>query len=218
MKKKYVYGHRGEINQFLPEKYNIVLEIGCNTGGFIKNLKAQEIWGVEPNHEAALISSKNGYKMLVGLYDEVCDQIPDNFFDLIIINDVLEHMVNEKKFLQDIKSKMKKEGVLVGSIPNVRYVGNLFKLLIKKDWKYEDQGILDMTHLRFFTEKSLIRCFKESNYTIDKFKGINSDFEKKNNVKTCLRKIVLAIVIVFSGGYFYDIQYIQFGFKIKNIN
>ncbi|HWJ35741.1 MAG TPA: class I SAM-dependent methyltransferase [Steroidobacteraceae bacterium] len=212
----YAFSNRSEVASFLPRQYQTVLEIGCSKGGFKASLNPTvEIWGVEPNESAAGQASTRGYKVLTGLYEEVSDKCPDNYFDVIICNDVIEHMADPDKFLEDIKRKMKKNGHLVGSIPNVRHFGNLFRLLIKKDWKYEDQGVLDRTHLRFFTEKSLCRTFSESGYVINEIKGINSDFEKPKTTRQLLRNTLLLVIILMTFGYFRDIKNPQFAFRIE---
>jgi alanine dehydrogenase len=59
------------------------------------------------------------------------------------------------------------------------------RLLIKKDWKYEDYGVMDFTHLRFFTEKSIIRMFVEAGYSIKISEGIN----KSKSIKPYLYNI-----------------------------
>ncbi|MDB6087202.1 MAG: hypothetical protein JWN43_5083 [Gammaproteobacteria bacterium] len=211
----YPLSDRSEVASLLPAQYHTVLEIGCSKGGFKASLKPTvEVWGVEPDEAAARQASGRGYKMLTGRYEEVCDQCPDRYFDVVICNDVIEHMADPDTFLADIKRKLKKHGHLVGSIPNVRHFGNLFRLLIHKDWKYEDQGILDRTHLRFFTEKSLHRTFSRSGYVVDELRGINSDFDRPKKPRQVVRNALVMLIILLSLGYFRDIKNFQFGFRI----
>ena len=61
-------------------------------------------------------------------------------------------------------------------MPNVRYYRNLFNVVVARDWEYEDAGILDRTHLRFFTFKSLYRTLDQAGFQIRKFEGINNGF------------------------------------------
>jgi 2-polyprenyl-3-methyl-5-hydroxy-6-metoxy-1,4-benzoquinol methylase len=212
---QYKLSARSEVAPFLPKRYKTVLEIGCSNGGFITNLDpSAEIWGVEPNEDAAAQAASRGYKVLKGLYDDVSGDCPDHYFDVVICNDVIEHLVDHDKFLADIKQKISKGGYLVGSIPNVRHFGNLFKLLIKKDWKYERIGVLDRTHLRFFTEKSLQRTFSANGYQIKELKGINSDFAMPKTTRQMLRNTLLALVIGISCGHFRDTKHLQFGFRL----
>ena len=174
---------RPEMVQFLPDNYSKILEIGCNVGNFRQLCsKPCEYWGVEPFEKAAEIAKTKLDKVLAGFYNEVENQISDNYFDLIIANDVIEHIEQPWDFLQSLKKKMAENASLVLSIPNVRYYGNLRELLREKDWKYKDTGILDITHLRFFTEKSIIRLLNENGFEIEKMLGINPMIVRKRNL------------------------------------
>lgn len=172
---QYFDGSRNELKEFIPSNVKTVLEVGCGEGGFRASFGNEvEYWGVEPNKEVSKIAEAQLYKVFNATYEEVEQDIPDNYFDLIVCNDVIEHMVDHDKFLETIKSKVKDDGYLLISIPNVRYIYNLYNLIFKKDWEYEDQGILDKTHLRFFTKKSLIDTLIKHGYKIEKFEGINT--------------------------------------------
>ncbi len=153
--------------------------------------------------------------MLLGTYDTVSDQCPENHFDLVVCNDVIEHMSDHDKFLEDIKKKLKPGGVMVGSVPNVRYFGNMFKLVVMRDWAYADQGVLDRTHLRFFTRKSLLRTFLEHGYAVERLVGINSEFGRRLNLRQIGKNGLLSVVIALSLGYFHDFRFIQYGFRIR---
>jgi 2-polyprenyl-3-methyl-5-hydroxy-6-metoxy-1,4-benzoquinol methylase len=159
--------------QFLPSTYSTVLEVGCAEGTFSRHLNASERWGVESDAESARIAGNALNRVLRGSYDVVAADIPDEYFDIVICNDVIEHMRDHDWFFKSIYRKIRKQGFLIGSIPNVRHIRNLFELLILKDWRYREIGILDRTHLRFFTEKSLIRSLTESEFIIEQFNGIN---------------------------------------------
>jgi 2-polyprenyl-3-methyl-5-hydroxy-6-metoxy-1,4-benzoquinol methylase len=214
---QYSTTNRKELVEFFPKNYKRVLEVGCGTGGFRDTLKKDiEIWGIEPNKEAANEAMTRGYKVLVGFYEEVAEQCPNNYFDLIVCNDVIEHMLEHEKFLEIIKLKMTPDASIIGSIPNVRYFGNLCKLLLNKDWKYVDNGVLDRTHLRFFTEKSLKRTFANTKYKIEKLSGIQSDFTKWNSFFMCIRNFILLLITIATFGHSKDIQYVQFAFRLKN--
>lgn len=99
--------------------------------------------------------------------------LPDNYFDCITFNDVLEHTIDPTQLLSMVKTKLGPKGIVIASIPNVLYVKNMFNLLVKKDWEYTHEGILDSTHLRFFTKKSMKRMFQNAGYVVIKQKGIN---------------------------------------------
>ena len=171
----YYQNLRPEIYEIVPKSVNKILEIGCAAGGFRLNFAEQvDYWGVEPVREAAKQARQKHIKVLCGTYDDVCDQIPDGYFDVIVCNDVIEHMLDPEAFLVSLKSKLAAKGVLVGSIPNVRFWGNLINLLVYHDWKYEDSGVLDKTHLRFFTGKSFRRLMCKTGYETELLEGIES--------------------------------------------
>ena len=92
---------RTRVADLIPEAYNKVLEIGCAEGIFRTYLNECEYWGVEPVPEVASTASEKLDKVLVGIYEDVADELPEQYFDLVICNDVIEHMVNHDKFLED---------------------------------------------------------------------------------------------------------------------
>jgi 2-polyprenyl-3-methyl-5-hydroxy-6-metoxy-1,4-benzoquinol methylase len=173
--KEYYINMRPEMLRFIPKSAKTSLEIGCGSGNFSAQLvhKDIETWGVEPFIESANEAKGKLNKVLIGTLDETLKDLPDNYFDVIIMNDVIEHLLEPWDDIVNLKSKLKKDGVLVTSIPNVRYSKNLFKMIFKRDWKYTDDLILDRTHYRFFTRKSIQRMFKECGYSIETIKGIN---------------------------------------------
>jgi hypothetical protein len=109
---------------------------------------------------------------------------------------------------------MKQRACIVGSVPNVRYFGNIFKLLVLADWKYEEQGILDRTHLRFFTAKSLARTFEQHGYRVERLVGVNSEFSRDLTTRQFAKSALLLLTIVASLGRFADFRFLQFGFKL----
>lgn len=192
----------------MPNDYHKVLEIGCSYGTFRQNLMmSNEYWGVEPNEGVAQSASQNLDRVLAGLFDDVLHQLPNHYFDLVICNDVIEHMADPDSFLESIKSKMTPNASLIGSIPNVRHISNLRSLLIGKDWQYEDAGILDRTHLKFFTEKSLKNLFDKHRYKIEKIEGIN-DISSRAFFPRVLAKLLYLLL----GD---DVRYIQLGFRVR---
>lgn len=210
----YYANQRPEILPFLPVRRRAVLEVGCGLGNFSGNLSGvEETWGIEPHAPAAETASTRLTRVINSTFDLAMASLPKRHFDLVICNDVIEHMPDHIAFLRQIKEFIAPGGCLVGSIPNVRYYQNLFELLFEKDWHYRDCGILDRTHLRFFTEKSLRRAFQANGYRIDRMEGINPMMERSSR-RARLYTGLANILIPLSGGYYDDIRFLQFGFRV----
>lgn len=204
----YYDGRRLDIIKYIPKDKNIYLDIGCGRGGTLQLIKDRvnnedlELWGVEfvekAFNEAKVIGSEG--KVFLGLGEENLKNLPDNYFDVIMCLDVLEHMPYPDQFVIKLKSKLKEDGILITSLPNVRYWTNLFNLIFKKDWKYINAGILDYTHLRFFTNKSILRMYKDCGYKVISHRGINPFRWRWFSL----------IMDIFTLGFFKDTKYVQF--------
>lgn len=172
----YFQNVRQEMLDFVPEKIGRVLEVGCGEGSFIATIKQTrdaECWGIEIEASAARKAKTQIDKILVGDVVELLPKLPNDYFDLIIFNDVLEHMVDPFFVLDEIKPKLSKKGYVLSSIPNIRYFHTLYALVMGGEWEYRESGILDRTHLRFFTTKSIQNMYSRLGYRIIKHEGIN---------------------------------------------
>ncbi len=204
----YYQQNRLEMLDFIPRKSKKILDVGCGQANFTAILKKDleaEVWGIEQNESAAKLAKEKIDYVIVGDAIFLLDSLNNNYFDCIVLNDILEHLVDPYTFLEKLKSKLTKDGVIVFSVPNVRYLLNLKKLIINRDWHYEDEGILDKTHLRFFTKKSLINTFHQLNFEIIEIKGINPLSAWKFNIINFLFLGLLS-----------DARYLQFAGVIKN--
>ena len=198
---------RQEMIDFLPKTAKTVLDIGCGEGGFAAYIKDKfkiEAWGVEMTPEPAAIAESRLDKVLIGECETRIKDLPDNHFDAIYFNDVLEHLVDPYKVLEAIKPKLTINGVIISSIPNVRYFRVLKMLVMNKDWEYQKDGVMDKTHLRFFTSKSIQKMYKDLGFKIQSHKGIN----KTKSIKPYLYSFPL----FFTAS---DMFYIQFATVVK---
>jgi 2-polyprenyl-3-methyl-5-hydroxy-6-metoxy-1,4-benzoquinol methylase len=148
-----------------------VLDIGCSTGvlaNVLKNINADaKITGID-------ISAKAGEKAKLILENFYCLDLdnavlPDfgKKFDLIILGDVLEHLKRPDNLLSNLKLILNEDGKIIISLPNIAYITIRIKLLLGT-FEYEDTGIMDRTHLRFFTQKTVKNLIVSSGYKIDK--------------------------------------------------
>jgi|WetSurMetagenome_2_1015567.scaffolds.fasta_scaffold151043_1 2-polyprenyl-3-methyl-5-hydroxy-6-metoxy-1,4-benzoquinol methylase len=193
---------RPEIASIVPNDIKTILDIGCGEGRFLQLIKEKtgaESWGIEQEDQIAKQAKFNADNILTGRVEDCFSGLPDAYFDCIVFNDVLEHLNDPAGILRSMTRYLSKNGMIIASIPNVRYFYNLIELLVQKDWKYKESGVLDSTHLRFFTKKSILRLFIETGYEVKLIKGINA----VHSWKFRLFNIVTA-------GIFNDTKYLQF--------
>ncbi len=176
MQEVYYSNQRVEMTGFIPEGCHRILDVGCSEGNFgalLKRSRGAEVWGVELSKEAGAVAASRLDKVFTGDFSAIIGQLPANYFDCLIFNDVLEHFTNPDEILARCVSLLSPGGYVVSSIPNVRYIGNLVEVLIHRDWEYKSGGILDRTHYRFFTQKSIIRMFSGAGFEVLRCTGIN---------------------------------------------
>lgn len=164
----YYAATRSDMVRFIDLPPTTLLEIGCGTGNFANNFPNVEYWGIEPNAEMAKrASAVAGRKILCGTYEAVAKNIPDDYFDIVVCNDVIEHLLDPIGFLTDIQRKLHSQGKLVASIPNIRYAPFLFDLVFRGEFEYAESGLLDYTHLHFFTHKSFKKMALQCGWKVE---------------------------------------------------
>lgn len=154
---------RDEIRPLLPPVRGArVLEIGCGTGETAAWLKANGVGGfvlgLEIEPRVAEEARRKLDEVIVGNAETV--DFGERRFDLILCLDVLEHMVDPWGFLERVQKHLDAGGTVIASIPNLRNYRVLKSLVLKGRFDYQDGGILDRTHLRFFTRSSACRLME----------------------------------------------------------
>lgn len=201
---EYYEMERPEVLQLIPESVTTVLEIGCGSGSFGKLIKTKRpdtvVWGIEPNQAAAQLASKRLDRVICRTFEPGMMELERQLFDCIVFNDVLEHLVDPFGVLEQIKYLVAPNGYVVASIPNILFLSQIAHILIKQDWKYQESGILDYTHLRFFTRKSIVRMFDQCGFEIKRIEGINPD-----------RRWIARLFNMLTLGLLRDWKYMQFG-------
>ncbi|OOG51171.1 class I SAM-dependent methyltransferase [Polaromonas sp. C04] len=200
----YPHNFRSEMHPFIPMAAERVLDIGCNTGAFGEGLKTRgkvEVWGVEPNEDAATKAAIVLDHVITDTFSATT-AVPDDYFDVIVFNDVLEHLVDPWEALRTARPKLRTGGCVVASIPNLLHQENLLHLLRDRDFRYEDRGIRDRTHLRFFTRKSLHRLFEDSGFSVQNIVGINENWWSPS--------LVRRLTYILFDRQLKDTKYIQF--------
>jgi 2-polyprenyl-3-methyl-5-hydroxy-6-metoxy-1,4-benzoquinol methylase len=159
---------RHEIINLVPDGPNRILDVGCGTGNTLMKLKelgrAKEIVGVDLRKFDAKLDN-----FIVGNVELLELPYPREYFDVLICSDILEHLLNPWGTLKKLVCHLKTGGYLVSSIPNIREVRSLYKLIIGGSFEYEEAGVFDKTHLRFFCKKNIIDLLDYADLKIDSF-------------------------------------------------
>lgn len=192
---------RKEMLKYLPVNAKRIMDVGCGNGAFaslVKRKNDAEVWGIELMEEEAKVAETVLDKVLTGNCENHIDTLPENYFDAIYFNDVLEHLADPYSVLEILKSKLAPNGVIISSIPNVRFFRTFWRVVFSKDWRYDEFGIMDKTHLRFFTGKSIKRMYEELGYDILIHEGIKS---------RSLKPILFNILVLFTQMDIRNLQY-----------
>lgn len=167
-------GVRGDLVDFFSHPPSLVLDIGCAAGGTGAALKAKfphaKVYGIELNKSAAAVAVTRLDKVMVGKFEEIDlekEGVAYGSIDGVIVADVLEHMYNPWDVLVRLRPYLASNAKIIASIPNVRNLA-LMGDLSEGYWRYESLGLLDITHIRFFTLKEIRRFFHETGYHVSK--------------------------------------------------
>ena len=179
----YYQNTRPEMLAYLPANLTACLDVGCSNGDFALSVKnkhpAAQVWGVEIFKEAGEQAAKKIDKVIIASAEQALSELPNQHFDCIFFNDSLEHFVDPYSYLAAIRQKLKPGGLVIASIPNIRHFKVLVDLLFRGEWRYTNDGVLDRTHLRFFTPKSMRRLFEEAGFTVLKQEGLRPSRKMK---------------------------------------
>lgn len=167
---------RIDLLDLLPENkiFENVLEVGAGGGNSLVYLKqkglAKKVTGVElfdlpgtDQHNAAIdeFIIANIEQMDAGLFER-------NSFDLVICGDVLEHLIDPWSARDKLLTWLRPGGYFLASIPNVREIKTVLKILLRGTFTYEEGGVMDKTHLRFFGKKNIAELMSSNGLKIEK--------------------------------------------------
>lgn len=164
----YYSSQRQDLIDLVPPGYRSVLDVGCGEGNntpYLRQKGVTYVAGIELTPENAAIARTQMDEVWCGSVEA---ELPfhEGQFDLIICADVLEHLVDPWAALRKLRNLLSSGGYVLASIPNLRYLPVLFELFVKGRFRYVPAGVLDRTHLRFFTRLEIINLFEVAGFEI----------------------------------------------------
>lgn len=148
----YYRSPRPELQAHVPLRAKRVLDCGCGGGEFglaLKHRGATEVCGIEIVERAYAFAKQNLDHAILGSIEQIELPWEDEYFDCVVFGDVLEHLIDPIHALKKASRVLARDGVIVMSIPNIRFWQQVM-MHANGRWQYEDAGIMDRTHLRFF--------------------------------------------------------------------
>jgi len=193
--KGYYETPRLSLIDLIPNGIGRLLDVGCGTGATGLAIKKQfghhvEVVGIEVNAEAASLAGTGIDKVIVGDVENVALPFEEEYFDCIIYGDVLEHLRDPWLLLKKHRQILKGGGCVVASIPNIAHY-KVLRMLHKKEWRYENSGIMDFDHIRFFTINSIKRMFAEADLEITRISSVVRASKIKKTIYKFLPNLIV---------------------------
>ncbi len=146
-----------------------VLDLGCGPGNLARILSdaGNTVVGVDSDESSLAAASEFCERVVVAdlRRDKLAEAVGSTDFDAVVLADVIEHVTNPVALLQKAKDFLRPGGLVYASIPNVAH-GAVRLALLRGDFAYTRIGIMDETHVRFYTRASIEELFSESGYRI----------------------------------------------------
>lgn len=155
-----------------------VLDVGASTGYLARALTGRgcSVTGIEIDPDAALQAEEFCERVIVGNVEEMDleGEIGEETFDVLVFGDVLEHLKDPLGALERFKPFLDPGGHVVASIPNIAH-GSVRLALLRGRFRYRSLGLLDDTHLRFFTRESVGEMFGGAGFLISEVRRTRQD-------------------------------------------
>jgi 2-polyprenyl-3-methyl-5-hydroxy-6-metoxy-1,4-benzoquinol methylase len=185
----YYHFVRREIVALLPMNATRILEVGAGAGATLKWLKSlyptTVTTAVELNPALLDELKLNADVVIIGPIDEAFAQLKS--YDLILLLDVLEHLPDSTQTLRRLTKLLNPGGQVIVSVPNIAHLSVSIPLLLRRRFDYQEAGILDRTHIRFFVEKTAIKLLNDADLVVTKalISGIGGPRTKLLNFLSC---------------------------------
>jgi len=183
-----------QLFDIIPDTLQSIVEIGSGSGVLAKAIKYRspktQYIGVELDPEYAILSSRYCDLVLTDDIETPSDELR-NYLETtsaIIFSDVLEHLYNPWLTLKLLRSTISNDCSIYASIPNIQHWSIIFGL-ISGNFDYTDSGLLDRTHIRFFTKKTIVSLFTDCGYEIKSISPRIFNFPEQDQYLLLLKEI-----------------------------
>ena len=191
-------GLRSDLLKYIKGNNLSILDVGCATGINGKFLLEKEIavkvHGIELNEEMGVLAQEFLNKVFIGdlnnrkFRSEILNDPSD--YDYILFGDILEHLLNPEIVLKDLVSKLKTDGKVIISLPNIAHLETFIQVFIKGSWPRNERGIYDQTHLRWFTRKDAFKLVEDQRLKIESFERIYRARDKMGSKFNWMHKLI----------------------------
>jgi O-antigen biosynthesis protein len=183
---EYYHSDRTALLELLPPDARRILDVGCGAARSWEG-SDREVHGIEFDAAAAERARPHLREVHVGDVERMEPPYPPGHFDCLLFADVLEHLYDPWGVVLRFRPLLKEGGCLLLSVPNVRYYKVLGPLFWRADFGYQQQGVLDVDHLRFFARRNVEWLLAETGFQIVRW----------NNYRHASRKYRVANRLLF---------------------
>lgn len=158
---------RSDVIEMIPQgQFSRILEIGGGEFPTLLTLRDKynaEIWGVDIHK-----CDRRDINLIIGSIEDqnIVSKIPHNYFDLVLANDVVEHIADTDLFFSNIREKLNDNGYLVMSVPNIRQIRSAYHIFVNGRFPRHESGLFDRTHLRWFCKKDILELAARHDFNV----------------------------------------------------
>lgn len=163
--------HNPDLLRFIPSTSKNIVEIGCSSGALAREFKKMnpdcQYLGVDIDQSYTELAKRYCDKVMVLNLDDATAEfyIENRHQDAWIFGDTLEHLKDPWKVLDNIRAVISTQGSIVACIPNAQHWSLQARLSVG-DFRYQESGLLDKTHLRWFTRQTIIEMFQRTGFSV----------------------------------------------------
>lgn len=168
--------HNPDLLALMPVGARAIVEVGCGSGALAREFKVLnpgcDYLGIDISEDYAALARRHCDTVMAMNIDQAAEPFFDRQRnrDCWVFGDCLEHLKDPWRVLELIRWVIPESGCVAACIPNAQH-WSLQARLALGEWRYEDAGLLDRTHLRFFTRKTIVELFEAAGFRVDQMRA-----------------------------------------------